>query len=370
MTDSVSSPERNFFDAMLTGFQYAASKSEFSEKRFRIGGRLVAMQFAGHGTPRNLVPALEHLEVKDCEAAAPESLNAELTIHCWDSASTGVPLPPLIEALQQLIRQNCYEHLSPRQEIKQISNAGFPATYEAGTGIFSVLDAKQRSAVYWLNDADDLKYYERGAPVRTILNWWLEPLNMQCIHAGAVGTPDGGILLTGKGGSGKSTTALACVESDLMYASDDYCLVSSEPKPHVFSLYNTAKMCGLADLQRQPQYLPLIDNPNCGPDEKLLLFLHQHRPEKVITDFPLKAIFIPQVTGRPDTQLTPVRGAEAVRAIVPTTLFQLPGSQQAAFHRMTKLVRSLPAFRLELGTNIAEIPTVISDFLKNTPLPQ
>ena len=38
--------------------------------------------------------------------------------------------------------------------------------------------------------------------------------NLQYVHAGAVGNKNGGILLVGKGGSGKSSTALACLKSD------------------------------------------------------------------------------------------------------------------------------------------------------------
>jgi hypothetical protein len=46
--------------------------------------------------------------------------------------------------------------------------------------------------------------------------------------------------VAGKGGSGKSTTALACLDSPLVYASDHYCSLTNEPAPYVYSLYDSA----------------------------------------------------------------------------------------------------------------------------------
>ncbi|MCX6044759.1 MAG: serine kinase [Chloroflexi bacterium] len=341
------------FDLLLGGFQRACDAVGGSlDQYIKIGEFTVCLRFAGDGLRPYISPALAHL----CIAPTPVP---DLTICLWDTVSTNTPPAPLLTWLCQSIRMRPLEHLSPRQEIRTLSNARVPAAFEMGAGVLSMLDTQQGIAVYWVHDATALPYYEQGAPLRTILNWWLSGHNFQCVHAGAVGTAEGGVLLTGKGGSGKSTTALACLASELLYVSDDYCLFTNEPRPYVYSLYNTAKLNGLRDLQRQPQFLPMIHNADQLGQEKLMMFLARHMAHKLRPGFPLKAILLPCVTGNVATKLTPITAGLALRALAPTSLFQLPGSAQRSFLHMGQLVRQLPCYQLELGSDLSAIPDTI-----------
>jgi hypothetical protein len=341
------------FDLLLGGFQRACVAVGGSLDQFiKIGEFTVCLRFAGAGLLPYVSPALAHLCIEP--TAAPD-----LTICLWDTVSTNTPTAPLLNWLCKSIRMQPFEHLSPRQEIRVLSNTRVPATFEMGAGVLSMLDTQQASAVYWVHDAAALPYYEQGAPLRTILNWWLSSRNFQCVHAGAVGTTEGGVLLTGKGGSGKSTTALACLDSELLYVSDDYCLFTNEPRPYVYSLYNTAKLNGLRDLQRQPQFLPMIHNTNQLGQEKLMMFLARHMGHKLRRGFPLKAILLPCVTGNVETRLTRVSAGLALKSLAPTSLFQLPGAAQRSFQNMGELVRQLPCYQLELGSDLSAIPEAI-----------
>lgn len=345
------------FNLLLEGFRCASESEEnLIEEYIRVGGFTICLRFAGKGLVSQLMPALSHLSI---QPAGPPNL----TICLWDTASTGMQLHPLLDICRNQIRSQPHKYLTPRQEIRLISNARIPATYESGSNVLSMFDPQRDLAVYWVDDGAALPYYERGAPVRTILNWWLSQHDMQCVHAGAVGVAEGGVLLIGKGGSGKSTTALACLESDLLYASDDYCLVGTQPSPYVYSLYNTAKLRGSLDIERQPHFLPMLDNPERMDDEKLMIFVGQHLPHKLQNGFPLKAILLPTVTSNIDTKTSPVSAGEALRSLVPTTLFQLPGAAEQAFRRMTRLVQQLPCYRLELGSDIKASPGVILDLI-------
>ena len=236
------------------------------------------------------------------------------------------------------------------------------------SNVLSMLDTQQNKAVYWVKDASKLPYYEQGAPMRTIFSWWLGSRNYQCAHAAAVGTASGGVLLTGKGGSGKSTSALSCLDSDLLYVSDDYCVFKNDPQPYVYSLYNTAKLNGVKDLQRQPSFLPMIHNPEQAGKDKLLMFLKRHLSDKLSPGFPLKAILLPFVTGEAKTRLRPISSGTALKALAPTSMFQLPGAAIKSFQNMGKLVRQLPCYQLELGTNIKAIPDTILDLLASSKI--
>jgi hypothetical protein len=183
------------------------------------------------------------------------------------------------------------------------------------------------------------------------------------VHAGAVGFPEGGVLLVGKGGSGKSTSSLASLVNGWRYVSDDYCLLASKNTPYVYSLYNSAKL-NAAHLEKFPTLLPGISNPKELGDEKALLFLHQHQPARLISGFPIKAVFIPRITGRPETVAVPVSPAAALQALAPSSLFQLPGTGRAEFHALAEFVKKVPCYQLELGTILDQIPQTMLAVLK------
>src|SRR4029077_4802081 len=105
---------------------------------------------------------------------------------------------------------------------------------------------------------------EIAEPIRAILSWFMREHNRQLIHAAAVGNSDGGVLLIGRSGAGKSNTALCCLASDLQYAADDFCAVSVGSEPHVYSLYCTGKTHEV-DWTRHPFLAALA--PNLDPEQ-------------------------------------------------------------------------------------------------------
>ena len=233
--------------------------------------------------------------------------------------------------------------------------------FQHGSGAVSVLDKERNLAVFWAPDPR-LPYWEYGSPLRTILHWWLLSQGLQLVHAAAVGNSTGGVLIGGKGGSGKSTTALACLESNLSYVGDDYTLLGLDSGPVVHSLYNSAKL-NSDHVQRFPALLPKIANPERLADEKALLFVNEHYPSKVATRLPVRAILLPRVTGLPETRLKRVSVAMALAALAPSTIFQLPRAGNEAFKFLATFARQLPCFSLEVGTDLSTIPPVIEGLL-------
>ncbi len=345
-----------YFHLVYEGFQRAAQVSGSVDYFYRIGSYTLCLRFAGLGLIPQITPALSHLVTSP-------TANPDLTICLWDNASTATRLPLLIDSLLQLIRFHWTDYLGPRKEIKAYDGDRIRSNFHIGPNILSVLDKQQNLACYWIDDAQDIPYWEKGSPLQTILNWWTSDRQHQYVHAGAVGNASGGVLLAGKGGSGKSSTALACINSSLLYASDDYCLVTTEPQPYVYSLYNTAKLKGQADLERFPHLAPLVNNVERMGVEKAMLFLHEHHSDKIVRGFPIKAVLVPHVTGKLDTHLRPTSAGAALRALAPSTIFQLAGSGQSAFQMMSSLVKQVPCYALELGTDMAQIPEVISRLL-------
>ena len=337
-----------FFDAVRERFCEAAA-SGASARAYRIGDRPVLLLFASEELEAILTPALEHLAV-DLVLAEPPSLKVFL----FDTAATGVaPPPPEWEA----------DSYGVRGEIAGYNTERIRTVYQPGSDVLLLFDRERREAIYWTAKAANVPYWESSFPLRTIFHWWLEEWDDQPVHGAAVGLESGGVLIAGPSGSGKSTTSLACLDGPLRYAGDDYVLVRHTP-PCVYSLYGTAKVEG-SNLERFPQLAGLVSNPGRAADEKALIYVNRAAPERMISGFPLRAILVPRVTGRRDTALRQTGAGEAFRALAPTTLFQLPGGGRRAFDKMSALVRRVPVYLLEAGTDLPQIPAAITALLES-----
>ncbi len=313
---------------------------------FEIGGAPVQLRFAGPSLVPVVTAALNHL-------AIPSSVNPTLVVRVWDTTSTGITMPrPPWSA----------DDVSFRGDVRGYNDDRISTAFQADATLLSIFDARRNEAVYWIRDPMRMPLYETAAPLLRIFHWWLQTRRMQVVHGGAVGTPAGGVLLAGRSGSGKSNTALACLEAGLGYAGDDYCVIAAGDRPAVFSLYNSGKTHAM-DIARLPYLAPLISNQASLGSEKALYFLHLHYPERVVSQFPLRAILLPRVSRERNTTLRDAKPSIGVATLCPSTISQLPGASHQAIETIADICRRVPIYHIELGTDQRQIPEVISRLL-------
>jgi hypothetical protein len=336
-----------YFDLVLQAFERAARAiGPVREESIRIGGRLVRLHFAGDALPDRMMPAFGHLRgagLSECD----------LRVLVWDSVSTGVPLPAKPWTAEALVS---------RGDVVGFNNHRIRTAFVRDPDLLSLFDAERRLAVYWTHDARELPYWESGSPLKAILSWWAQRRGSRLVHAAAVGRADGGVLIVGKGGSGKSTTAISCLVSSLGYCGDDYVLVQAEPAPHVYSLYNSGKLDS-AHVDSLPHVLSGISNRNRLQTEKALIFIWDCFPEKIVAGFPIRAILVPRIIEGAATSVRTTTAAAALFAIAPSSIFQLPGADGDTFAFLSRLVKQVPCLRLDLGRDLARIPEVIDELL-------
>jgi len=348
------------FQIMQEAFEQAVDKAGRHEFNYRIGGKLIRLRFAGESLVPHITRAFAHL-------ACASKAQPDLVLCIWDSASTGRSLPLLISSLVRLLRLTWLEHRGARGEIIEYNSPRFRAALHGhDSNMLSLLDLQERIGFLWVEKDSDIPWYETGAPLRTLLYWWFSHLGQQMVHGGAIGTKSGGLLLGGKGSSGKSTTALASLDSSLLYAGDDYALIATEPQPFVHSLYNTAKVKGEADFARFPWIAAQICNAERigAGAEKPMMFLHEHRPEKIVSGFPLKAVVLPRyIPGTDRCKIVPVAPESALKAIAQSTVTQLTGAGSEALRALSRLVHGVPCYLVGLGAHLEEIPQVMLELL-------
>jgi hypothetical protein len=322
-------------------FDAAAARASVVQRDMRLAGHRIRLKFAGTALVPVIEPAFGHL-VDDFEEQA-----ADLTVCVWDAASTGVrplPLPP--DVLHR-------GETGPRYHGE---DAGI--VVHAADATLSVLDARRQTGMHYLPEASSALWYQRATPLKDIVHAWTRWHDLELIHAASVGNHNGGVLITGAAGSGKSTTSVACLRGGLGYAGDDYVLVDVE-RACVYSLYSSAKL-EWDNYDRHPE---LFGSVNSRADAKAIAFLARDAPELMAQRFPLRALLLPTITGRDETRAIPTSPARALMGLAPSTMLQMPGHNQVSLAAMARLVEGLPAFRLELGTNLSAIPNVVEAVL-------
>jgi hypothetical protein len=327
----------------------ASDAAGLNERDYGLAGASVRVRYSGSALLDRVGPAIAHLERPGVGSPA-------LVVNVWDSTSTGTRRPdfPDVEPSRDGERARYYAE----------SN-GVRASYQPSNGMLSVLDSSRGEAWYWADDAAALPYLDAAEPMRQIFHWWLGDRGVQMLHGSAVGTAEGGVLCTGKNGSGKSTAALASLGSTLRYAGDDYVAVESGRPPLLYSLYNSGKL-ERHHATRFRDILTKLPSREDVADDKAVVFINDLYPEWVITEFPLRAVVVPRVTERRVARLVPTHPAVALAALAPTTLLQHHPPQPNALAAMSALVQEVPTLALELGSDLRSISEAILGFLETT----
>ncbi len=327
-------------------FQNALKKGATIQKDYRIARFVVRLQFANDALVSKLTHALAHLEI-------PTSLKPDLTIGLWDSASTGT------ETIAPAWPNPVY---TDRGELWHYNDEQYYSVFDRHTGSLNLYDNRAARAYYWTQDAAQLPWWVAGSPLQLLLHAFTSQHGLQLTHAAAVGYEHGGVLLTGKGGSGKSTTALACLKAGMQYVSEDYCLLAHTPAPTVFSVYNSAKLEDNT-LKFFPELQQHLVNQDRKPGEKGLLFQNDFQAQHLINEFPLRALCVLKVAHQPKTELINISPQEALSALAVSTMWQLVGSKADTYSFLNQLAMTLPCYRLQLGHDIANIPNIIKELL-------
>ena len=348
----------SFFNAALKIFADAAKHNFPIDHYYAVANNPVQLRFATTGLARVLSPALDHL-------AAECVPSPSLTVCLWDSASTKKHIPPFPwerNAPMGSGIQTSKEGTNPAIYFKDDRIRG---AYQIGTKTLSMLDTKSNTAIFFVPDFGKIPYYDMAKPLRAIVQWWAAQFGLQLLHAGAVGNSKAGILLVGGSGSGKSTTALACLDSELSYVSDDFCLVSMDSDPYAHSVYCSAAI-DRGTVQRFPHLVSAIEHDEGLCEEKVILFLNKHWPKKISLGFSVRSLLVPRITNAEKTSLTPASPRSAFMALAPSTIVQLRGAGQEDLTLMAELTRRIPSFFLELGQDVGNIPDIIFDVLSKT----
>lgn len=232
---------------------------------------------------------------------------------------------------------------------------------------WTVFDRERKLAVTWTASADRLPDWEDSFPLRTILHWMSVGQPCCLAHAAVVERSGRAVLLTGRGGSGKSTTTVAALFSGMRTCGDDFVMVDLTKSGAVaHSLYDTVKLDG-ASLRRFAELQPNVANPKRAAEHKARVHLSDLMPDRLLESTPLHAIVQPVISDDVLPSLRKVDPGVVLRALAPTTLFLLRGEETILAGKLARLVRALPTWQLRLTRDPRASAAYLGDRMGDWP---
>jgi hypothetical protein len=338
--------KRSYFDDVVRPVLAAVAAQCSSDTRtFAIAGKRIAFRFYSARLAERLSLAFAHHAVVDDGVP-------DLTISIWDSVASRVAM-----AMPWTRGDHCYDPFAEPALTRQ----SFIGAYVFGEPSLNLYDADAREAYFWLPDAQQIPGWVQAAPFRSILHWFFSPTGLHLVHGAVLSKAGRAVLVSAKGGSGKSTTALSCVAAGMDYLGDDYVGVTMGERPTAHCLYNSAKV-GPEGLEAFPEWARFVRDTPPGDNNKSVLYMAEAAPGRVSRAAPLTGILIPVPQKAERTYLAPASKMQAILALAPTTVFQLALSGGESVTPLRTLVESLPCHFLMLGPDRREVGGAVDAF--------
>ncbi|MEQ9814716.1 MAG: hypothetical protein RLO50_18200 [Azospirillaceae bacterium] len=245
-----------------------------------------------------------------------------------------------------------------------VSGGGYDASYQAAPPVWTLFDRASGRALQLAGQADALPPWDIGAPCRLPIHHALRRSGWRLAHAGTLGRDGTGVLIAGLGGAGKSGTVLAGALDGLTTVGDDYVALGLEADRVVArAVYSHVKQDAAGiDRQGLGDQLGPGDRPNW--QGKYELPLAAIAPGALVEALSIRAVVLPRRGPGEGTGWRRCGALEAMRALGLSSLTQLPETLREGFADYARLLRRLPAFRLDLGSAPAGVAEAVSRLIE------
>lgn len=191
---------------------------------------------------------------------------------------------------------------------------------------------------------------------------WAVSNGYYLLHAAAVGTGGKGVLVVGRGGSGKSTFAVSCLAAGLDFVSDDYALLSTSGPLVARPLYSVVALN--PDMwEKLPQVGQPITEANGSFRGGKPQF--QVNPERFSPGLEIQAIIMPKLTGAQEPTITPISPSKAMAQLIHSTITQIESRKDTGLVRgMAARLAQLPVYEMGMSTDLSKNPAFLRAFIE------
>lgn len=212
-------------------------------------------------------------------------------------------------------------------------------------------------------DALDESLWTRPEYSRPSMELIFSRLQLTSVHGGTLGRAGRGVLITAKGGSGKSSLVTAGVSKGLQTVGDDFQLLAFPPSDNgshrLWSLYHSVKLAADSPAWPHINSDAKAEPPLPGAEKSAIDLLDRYR-SGVVAFHDLTAIVVPNFGER--AHLQPLSKALALKALLPTSIGMSTRKRESAA-ALTRLVADLPCFSLTITRDLDAAVTEIDRLL-------
>lgn len=320
------------------------------ERYYCFGPVTLCVRHIGAALVDTVSPAIRHAMV-----SKQSSVNG--TVYALDAKSLHLRRPPETWPFST----NTYQE---HQRIYWDTESGLALNSDESRGIWQLFNLHNCDGLYWVDDETTLPSWEAGSPLRIFLHWLTWNNNCQLIHAAGLEWQGRGILLTGPGGSGKSTTTAAAVGAGWNMVGDDFVLVSDGCKPVAHCIYDTIKLTR-ESLGKLPNIADSAINAPVDAVEKFRVHLSDRYRQRLVGKIAIDTLFTLNIAGAHKTCILPASKASVMAALAPTTMFMLKMGMKESFHKMTGLVNQMQCYSVQMSTDPCEVAASMARFVEN-----
>jgi hypothetical protein len=334
------------FDELQAGFERAVGRlrAGVDQAACVFGGQPARVRVGGGELFRHLMGPFEHLRA-DGGPDGPASLDVSL----WDENATGV--------------QAARDALHGQEPVTDIAVTGRFVLQRLSRSVTG-LDRRTGRIVGAVAWDDGVDVYQRGKPLARLLAEWYADRSVGVMHAGLVARGTRAVLLAGREGAGKSTLALACVRAGLAFLGEDYAALEFRDDGVVVghSVYNSVFLTP----ESAGWFPDLAPHLRGAGEDKSVVLVADVWPSRLLRSARIAALAICRVTGAATIRVRPATRAEALLAVAPSSLLSVHGRRADSLERLARLVERVPAFRLDLGTDLAAAVAGVDEILART----
>lgn len=338
------------FERLQSGFMSAAAMAAgVKDVHGRFAGQPVRLRFAGTSMAAHLALPFAHLF--DTSTGPPPA--PRLDICLWDECETAVrvderPWPDGAEV----------DHVAEISEsgrfiLQRLSSSSIGLDRRIGV---------LAGSIAW---SEQVQVYERGKPLARLLAEWYADHGVRMVHAGLVSIGGRGVLLAGKGGSGKSTTALAAARGGSAFLGEDYVglELTREGAPVGHSVYASVFL-ERAAADWFPELASHRIDSRIQRETKSVVLLGSVYADRLLRSAPVHAIALCRVGPDRNGHVRPASKAQALLALGPSSLLQIHGRRKDSLDRLAQLVERVPCFWLEVGRDLHAVSGQIDEILR------
>lgn len=189
---------------------------------------------------------------------------------------------------------------------------------------------------------------------------WARTTNLFLIHAAAIGENGKGILIAGRGGSGKSTLSIGCMLAGMDFVADDYTLISEFGSVTAFPLYTSVMlnpdMAEAYQLRLPINYINDRRGGRLGFDASSQSFCPQ---------LPICAIMSTTFDASHKPSISESLPGKAITRIVHSTIMQVGAVRDPEPVRaMSQRLMGIPSYEMHLSTDLQENVRTLREFIK------